>query len=1591
MKIKRFSKAMACILSACMILSSFTVAASAASDYQSETHDVFKHTESTLAPGIEQSINYAYAKDGKQMVYYVATADVNRDDVVVQTSYLKQHENGVMGMEKLTNQIAYANEKYSNPDDDKFISEYYNVVAGVNASFYNMTTGQPMGITYIDGVSFGTSNYDNFFAILNDGKTAVIDYAKNLGNYVDAEGNSTIWQAAGGSQWLVRDGVDVTASATGSYNTDRHSRTCVGVTAEGKVVMMVLDGRQEPFSCGGSMHELAQIMLEQGCVAAINLDGGGSTTYAARQAGTDSVQVINRPSDGSERSISSGLIIASTAAPSNVFDTAVLTADSNYVTPGSTVNVSAVGVSPAGTSAEIPADVSWQLADSSLGTVAGGVFTSNGTTGDAVVQMVYNGNVVGETTIHVVLPDKISFEQSEITVPYGKSVGLDIKATYGLNEVTLKNGDIEFALSDTSVGSIEGFTFTAGDGSVITSTVTATVSGTEVKATAIINLGKGSEVLYDFEDGDVSDFDLGYIPYNYVLPEGKVYSVTSETGKVHSGNGAMALDINYGNSTESGFMMTALEYKGEEKNYANATKLGMWMYIPDEDVSAWIRYTVWPLTVNDNGEYVRASAAITNTMCDDLSSTTGVVNTFEEPGWHYLSIDLSNYKGLSMIDSYIVQFYISDRDGASYDYYYNEHKSYNGRYVFYVDDITVDYSSAVDDREAPVFSNAYYASTNMSDATVLNGQTVTDNILSFSAKVAENTNKSNYTGLDLSTAKAYVDGVETPCEIKSGTMSIADKELADGLHHIKFSICDKAGNYASIIRDVNVQANSGKSTIKVVAHDSTLDKIKLGSLWYADIVATDIEKVNSVEIDIDLNNMSKWELDHMDVAKGFEAKYSIQDDENIATIKINRVGKNDATGEGVLVSMPIRTWELKMGYTYTSGTKNGNTAFTYAQFKSMQEFWPVDISMEVDRGIVTFNDDNTDTFSGETPQVDTESYKMAKDMISTAEGLAYYNSWDGGHIHTAEAIADKAATCTEAGYTGRTFCEVCNSVVDWGTTVPATGHTYEAIDGVLKCKDCGELFNGEKDGKLYTDGVPANGWVEESYYVDGEKLTGIKEVDGYYYDFGDDGISKGKYTGLFSDGNDLYYIALGNKKSGWINVDENDYYFDGDTFKAVDGVQTIDNHKYTFVNNILMEGSLEHTSSNYLRLYWAGKTYYNAWLDAQGKKYHFDAYGHLAQGLCVLSVSTGGDKYAFVFNQETGVLERQITGDGLIHDETGTVYLKDDIAQYAGLVKEGSDYYYINSYCTAVTGKYWVSKTNDLLPGGYYQFDNDGRMINPPEKKNGIYVEDDGTHYYVDGKKIYAGLVKDGDDYYYFNSSLVAVTGEYWVFKTNDLLPGGNYKFDDSGKMLQGVVTEDDGTYYYVDGRRNYAGLVKDGENYYYFNSSLKAVTGKYWVNKTNGLLDAGYYNFDSNGKMIRVDENKNGIYFEDDGTFYYVNGVRTYAGLVKDGEDYYYFNSSLAAVTGEYWVSKTNDLLPGGNYKFDNSGKMLQGVVTEEDGIYYYANGRKSYAGLVKDGEDYYYFNSSLKAVTGKYWVSKTNGLLDAGYYTFDNNGKLI
>ena len=323
-----------------------------------------------------------------------------------------------------------------------------------------------------------------------------------------------------------------------------------------------------------------------------------------------------------------------------------------------------------------------------------------------------------------------------------------------------------------------------------------------------------------------------------------------------------------------------------------------------------------------------------------------------------------------------------------------------------------------------------------------------------------------------------------------------------------------------------------------------------------------------------------------------------------------------------------------------------------------------------------------------------------------------------------------------------------------------------------------------------------------------------------------------------------------------------------------------------------------------------------------------------------------------------------------------------------------------------------------------YTFDAEGKMTlptapeEPEEPLNGIVKEsEDVWYYYVNGVKTYAGLIVIKGDYYYVDSSCrVKHDCTYWISKTNGLLKETFYTFDAEGKivfpeepevpeLLNGIVKEtEDIWYYYVNGVKTYAGLIQIGEDYYYVDSSCRVKHDcTYWIYTTNGLLKAGSYTFDSEGKIVfpeepEVPELLNGIVKETDELwYYYVNGVKTYAGLIQIGEDYYYVNSA-----GEvkhdctYWISQTNGLLPQGNYVFDAEGKIYfpkNGIVKEtEDVWYYYVNDVKTYVGLIQIGEDYYYVSTSCEVKHDcTYWISRTNGLLPEGNYTFDSEGKIV
>jgi exopolysaccharide biosynthesis protein len=88
----------------------------------------------------------------------------------------------------------------------------------------------------------------------------------------------------------------------GSYLREPHPRTAAGRTADGALILMVVDGRQSD-SRGATLDELAELMLEVGAVEALNLDGGGSSTLVVD--GT----LVNRPTGGtSERQVMSALV-----------------------------------------------------------------------------------------------------------------------------------------------------------------------------------------------------------------------------------------------------------------------------------------------------------------------------------------------------------------------------------------------------------------------------------------------------------------------------------------------------------------------------------------------------------------------------------------------------------------------------------------------------------------------------------------------------------------------------------------------------------------------------------------------------------------------------------------------------------------------------------------------------------------------------------------------------------------------------------------------------------------------------------------------------------------------------------------------------------------------------------------------------------------------------------------------------------------------------------------------------------------------------------------------------------------------------------
>jgi len=128
-----------------------------------------------------------------------------------------------------------------------------------------------------------------------------------------------ILDTSGGSPTLVRNGRVLAGNVDGTTPFHRRNpRTGVGATADGRLLLVTVDGRQPGYSVGMSLRELAELFVGLGAQAAINLDGGGSTTMVL-----DGV-VVNRVSDPQERRVSTAVLVLAEPPPAPVAPPAAL-------------------------------------------------------------------------------------------------------------------------------------------------------------------------------------------------------------------------------------------------------------------------------------------------------------------------------------------------------------------------------------------------------------------------------------------------------------------------------------------------------------------------------------------------------------------------------------------------------------------------------------------------------------------------------------------------------------------------------------------------------------------------------------------------------------------------------------------------------------------------------------------------------------------------------------------------------------------------------------------------------------------------------------------------------------------------------------------------------------------------------------------------------------------------------------------------------------------------------------------------------------------------------------------------------------------
>ena len=418
---------------------------------------------------------------------------------------------------------------------------------------------------------------------------------------------SNMKMSVSGSCILIKNGaIPSTFSFSPADVVKNSPKTAIGSSQDGKLLYMVtVDGRQTA-SIGLSLKDMALFMQSIGAYNAINMDGGGSTTMVARPAGSANVQVMNTPSDGLSRGVSTAVGVFSSAPLSPLAGMIIETTD-RYMFTNTSRAFTVKGFDSFNNPIDVkPESIKWS-SSGVKGTIKGNVFRPT-TFGEGKITAKV-GKVTASFYISVLsTPARLILSNNSIKLPVGQTKTFSIT---GVNlrgyTATIDPKDVKWLVKSKIGTFTDGiFTATARGASYIEASVD------KAHAYCALSISDDTTSVVDkFEAANGS-----FLSYPDTVKGS--YSISEEQKVSGKSSGKLTYDFINTEETRAAYIILA---NGGFMLNAGISKIGLQVY-NDHENSGWLRAEL----LDAKGE----------------KQVVDIAKTMDWTGWKYVEASLEN-------------------------------------------------------------------------------------------------------------------------------------------------------------------------------------------------------------------------------------------------------------------------------------------------------------------------------------------------------------------------------------------------------------------------------------------------------------------------------------------------------------------------------------------------------------------------------------------------------------------------------------------------------------------------------------------------------------------------------------------------------------------------------------------------------------------------------------------------------------------------------------------------------------------------------------------------------------------------------------